>query len=105
MNDTKLLAVFIIVLAGFGIYLHSQGKLVPTLQAITQPSASTKANAAKFGAFAVALVVYIFILSFLNTRDGILLTGIVVAGGLLYNQKTMGNDSLLSLILAKTKGA
>jgi hypothetical protein len=104
MSDTKLLAVFIIVLAGFGIYLHSQGKLVPTLQAMTEPSTETKKNTAKFGAFAVAFVTYIFILSFLNTRDGMMLTALVVAGALIYNQKTMGSESLLSLILKKTKG-
>jgi hypothetical protein len=105
MSDTKLLAVFIIVLAGFGIYLQSQGKLIPTLQAITSSSASNKTDTSKFGAFIVAFISYIFVLSFLNTRDGVLLTGVVVAGALLYNQKKMGSDSLLNVILAKTKGA
>jgi hypothetical protein len=104
MSDTKLFAVFLIILAGFGVYLHSQNKLIPMLDVIVQPINKSAKSSISIGAFIIALVTYLFILSFLNTRDGIILTGLVVTGGLIYNHKTMGNDSLLSILLKKTQG-
>ncbi len=106
MSDTKLFAVFLIILASFGVYLHSQGKLVPALEAVANPSTDKKGKSGiTIGAFLVAFVTYIFILSFLNTRDGVILTVTVVLGGLIYNKQTMGNDSVLSVLLKKTGGS
>jgi hypothetical protein len=104
MSDTKLFAVFLIILAGFGVYLHSQNKLIPVMNAIVQPTQDKSQKTVSIGAFLVAFVTYLFILSFLNTRDGVILTVVVVTGGLLYNQKTMGTDSVLSVLLSKTQG-
>jgi hypothetical protein len=104
VSDTKLLAVFMIVLAAFGLFLHSKGKLVPTVNAVVSAPATKSKNTVTIGAFIVAFITYVFVLSFLNTRDGMLLTLVVVTGGLVYNQKAMGNDSLLSVILKKTQG-
>lgn len=104
MSDTQLFAVFLIILASFGIYLHSQEKLLPILQEVTTPVDPGK-KSISLTSWLIAFVTYIFILSFLNTRDGIILTGVVVTGALLVNQKNMGKDSLLNLLISKTKGA
>jgi uncharacterized membrane protein len=103
MTDTQLFAVFLILLASYGIYLHSQSKLLPILLEFTAP-AETGKNSISLTSWLIAFVTYIFILSFLDTKNGIILTGLVVTGALLYNQKTMGKDSLLSILLSKTQG-
>jgi uncharacterized membrane protein len=103
MSDTQLFAVFLIILASFGIYLHSQGKLLPILTEITTPSTTGKSTIS-LTSWLVAFVTYIFILSFMDTKSGLILTGLIVTGALLVNQKTMGKDSLLNLLLSKTQG-
>jgi hypothetical protein len=104
MSDSKLFAVFLIILASFGVYLHSQNKLIPMMDVLVRPVDSGNKSKINIGTFLVALVTYLFILSFLNTRDGMILTGVVVMGALIYNNKTMGSESLLNVLLKKTQG-
>lgn len=102
MEDTKIVSLYVILLASFGLWLHSRrttnypgGKLIPVLSTMVEPSDNKNINLAQF---VLAFFVYLFVLSLLSPKNGMILTVTVVMGALLYNQRSTGSDTILNLL-------
>lgn len=96
MDDSKTLGILFLVLASFGLYLQTQGKLLPALEIVTGPDEGKQP--VKLGEFVVAIVVYLFVLSFLSPNNAMTMTVIVILGALLVNNRKMGKDDLLTTL-------
>lgn len=97
MNDTKIVSLFLVVMAATGLWLHSQRKLLPVVTIVFMPG--DKGTGVSLGKFAVALIVYLLLLSFLDPQDGLYLTVIVILGALLVNHQIQGKNDVISTIL------
>ena len=101
MSDSKILSIFVIVIAVFALYLHSQKKLKPVLSAITAVPDYGAKGMVSLGQFAVAFVVLLFILSMLGNRNATIFTVLIVMGALLVDNKTMGNNDTLHTLFGR----
>ena len=99
MNNSKVIGVFIVLAALIGLWLHSKGKLITTGALITAPMSEN--DRGKLGRFVIAFLVFILVLSFLNPKDGLYLTILVILGALIINKRQQGNNDLIGLILGK----
>lgn len=95
MNDVKIIAMFVIILALFGLYLDYTDKLFPFLTASLSSDNPSSVSPQSLGEFVVAFVLYLFVLSLLNPNDGLLLSVIIVLGALLINFRNKGSDSVI----------
>jgi hypothetical protein len=98
MSSGKIAALVILGLAAIGMYLESQNKLIPVLNTV----ATQNATSSSVWKWLIAAAFLIGIMSFLPAEDDVYLVITLILGGLLYDEKRNGNQSLLSQ-LAGTK--
>lgn len=75
------------------MYLTSQGKLLPVLDDIAAPSATTLSA----GKYALAAIVLLFVLTLIPSQDAAMLVGIIVLGGVYYETRTSGGNIITNL--------
>lgn len=90
---SKSIAVLVVVAGAVGIYLQSQGKFFDFLAIITESSDVS------IGRFVIGFLVLVFVLSFLDDRDAMLLALIVLLGALLVNNREMGDQNVIATLL------
>lgn len=98
MNDTKIISLFVVTLAAAGLWLHGQRKLMPVITVAFSPSDK---GSIPLSRFAIAFLLYVFVLSFLDPQDGLYLTIVVILGALLVNSRMMGQNDLFHTVLDK----
>lgn len=89
MNNGKIIALTILIASSFALYLHVKNKLIPSLSIIFE---GTNDNTT-LGKLAVAFIVLLFVLSFLNEKDGFLLVVTLLMGSLIYSEKYLQKGS------------
>ena len=104
-----MIALLILLVAGYAAYLQSKNALIPTLQLITTNTSNSNTTSAKssvetIGGFVIAFIVYIFVLSLITPSEGLILTITLVLGALLYNTKHASATGTPNLLEEITKG-
>lgn len=84
MSEGKTLALFVLILVAFCLWLQYQNKLIPTYQAMTGPT-PTGTNARPFYQYGLAIAGFVFISSFLPGDGPEILAGLIVIEALLHN--------------------
>lgn len=73
MDSGKAFALFLLIMSATALYLHSQGKLYPILSAIVSPSNTS----ITIGAYAIAVIAFIILSSFIGTEYSMWLAGLI----------------------------
>lgn len=101
MSDSKIIALVVVLLGLTGLWLEYNNKLTPLIQAISQPIINDKRVNSNIAIFAIAFLVYLFVISFLEADEAGWLTALLVAGALVFNSQVTahaGQDSLIDTI-------
>jgi hypothetical protein len=99
-NDSALIGLLLVALAGTGFWLESKDKLNPVIGIITGPNDRKTSSPASV---ALAIVLFVILLSVLTPKQATMITMIIVATGLARNNKIAGDYSVTNLILKGLK--
>jgi len=96
MSSQKVIGIFLIIIASFGLYLESNNTFIPMVETIAQPGTT----GIKFSEWIVALVVYLFVISSLDDKSAVYLTLVLVLGGIFFDSKKNGKSSLFTTLFS-----
>jgi hypothetical protein len=105
MNDTKIVAYFLVVISLFGLWLNHEGKLQPVVDEITNPATTTPLNGVTLSEFGLAFIVYLFVMSLLTPRAGFMFTLVIVLGALFYNSEQLGQNAVIPTLFGSAPNA
>lgn len=77
------------MIAGFGLYLNSQNKLVPVLDAIVGPG--TEKTSSTLGEYIIALTLILILFAFLPGNASLILASIILIEALVTNTQSGHN--------------
>lgn len=90
MTDVQLLGLSLIIISGVLATLHSKKVLVPISKAVIAPDYP----GASLSQFVIAVIVAIVSLSLLPKKSGVILSSLILVGGLSVNQSLVDNGTL-----------
>lgn len=99
MSSEKGLALMLIVVSAYCLYLNSQNKLEDVLSTIvTNPASITGASFTSIGKWTLAFIAYLGILQILSPAEGIDLTILLALGALYVDYKRNGSNALIKTL-------
>lgn len=98
-NGGASLAALLIISSLAGLVLEQQNKLKPLIGIVLAPNpATTGANPVSLSKFVVALIIYLVVLNFLDSQQGLELTLVLLLGAVMFNYDSKGKDSIFATV-------
>lgn len=97
MEGVKSISLLLVAIALFAFWLEHENKLPDALVAVTMGGGTPiRTDGPTMGAYVVALLTFVFLLSLMNPKHALGLTAIVAVGALIANKQRAGSNDVIN---------